>query len=137
MTKMKNIVVMAHNRKKPELIAFLKERQDWFWGRVLIATGRSAEFLESENFKIPIQHLSPGKSGGYNQITEMIKNKEVDLVFFFQDHEVRDEFHRDIRLLIEAWNAENIPLATNPASAELLIIGLIRKELALKNQQSK
>jgi methylglyoxal synthase len=133
----RNIVVMAHDKKKPELLEFLKEREEWLWGRTLIATGRSAEFLEQGNFKIPLKHLSPGKSGGYQQITEMIRSGEVDLVIFLRDHEVKQQHHEDIRHLLESCNVQNIPLATNVASAELLIIGLIRKEAAAKKTANK
>lgn len=125
---------MAHNSRKPDLSSFLKEREDWLWGRKLIATGRSAEFLESKDFKLPILHLSPGKSGGYQQITEMVRSQKVDLVIFFQDIEV-NEHHEDIRLLLDACNTANIPLATNPASAELMIIGIIRKQASERNSQ--
>ncbi len=127
---MKKIVVMAHNKKKPALVAFLKEREEWLWGRTLIATGRSATALEAANIGVPLQHLSPGKSGGYEQITELITSGQVDMVIFFQDREVKEQHHIDIRNLLDACNFSNIPLATNPASAELLIIGLIRKEYA-------
>ena len=127
---MKKIVVMAHNKKKPELVAFLKERQEWLWGRTLIATGRSAQAVETAGIEVPLQHLSPGKSGGYNEITELIKEAKVDMVLFFQDREIKEQHHIDIRNLLDACNTSNIPLATNPASAELLIIGLIRKEYA-------
>lgn len=124
----KNIVVMAHNKKKPELLKFLQEREDWLYGRTLIATGRSAEFLEKGEFKIPVRHLSPGKSGGYQEITKMVESGEVDMVLFLRDHEVTQKHHEDIRLLLEACNVNNVPLATNIASAELLIIGLIKME---------
>ncbi len=126
------IVVMAHNNRKTQLLEFLKEREQWLWGRTLIATGRSAEFLEQGNFKIPLKHLSPGKSGGYQEITEMIQKGDVDMVIFLRDHEVTEQHHEDIRILLESCNVQNIPLATNAASAELLIIGLIRKEAAQK-----
>lgn len=124
---MKNIIVMAHNSKKAALADFLKEREEFLWNRKLVATGRSAEFLESKDFKIPITHLSPGKYGGYNQITEMVQKKEVDMVIFFQDLEVK-EHHDDIRKLLDACNTNNIPIATNPAGAELMIIGIIHKQ---------
>jgi len=123
---------MAHNKRKEQLLEFLKEREQWLWGKTLIATGRSAEFLEQGNFKIPLKHLSPGKSGGYQEITEMIGKGEVDMVIFLRDHEVTEKHHEDIRILLESCNVKNIPLATNAASAELLIIGLIRKEAAQK-----
>ncbi len=127
---MNNIVVLAHNKKKAELKDFLKEREEWLWGRSLIATGRSAELLEEADLKVPLRHLSPGKSGGYEQITELIKSGKVDMVIFFQDHEIKEQYHMDILNLLEACNMSNIPLATNSASAELLIIGLIRKQYA-------
>ena len=131
---MKNIVVLAHNRMKPALVTFLKDREDWLWGKTIVATGRSAEFLEKEQFKVPVRHLSPGVSGGYIEIREMIEQQQVDIVIFFRDHEVTQPHHEDIKALLEACNVNNIPLATNPASAELLIIGWLRKEFAEKNK---
>ncbi len=129
---MKNIVVIAHDAKKPELVRFLKERLEWLKGVNLLATGRTAEYIESHD--IPCKHLSPGQSGGYIQITEMIDRREIDIVIFLRDHRVVQQHHEDIRRLLEACNVHNIPLATNYASAELLIIGLIRKEAAERQQ---
>ncbi|HPX04463.1 MAG TPA: methylglyoxal synthase [Tenuifilaceae bacterium] len=130
---MKNIVVIAHDAKKAELVQFLQERQDWTPGVNLIATGRTAEFLESQGIKC--RHLSPGQSGGYIQITEMIDRGEVDIVIFLRDHKVVQQHHEDIRSLLETCNVRNIPLATNYASAELLIIGLIKKEASERMQK--
>lgn len=132
----KNLVIIAHDRMKPKMVEFLKEREDWLWGRTLIATGRTAEFAEKESFKVPIRHLSPGRSGGYIEITDMIEKGEVGLVLFFRDHLVKTAYHEDIQRLLETCNVQNIPLATNEASAELLIIGLIRKELSDKGKAS-
>jgi len=127
-----NIVIIAHDRKKPVLVQFLKEREKWLTGRTLVATGRTAEFMEESNFNLNIKHLSPGRSGGYNQITDMIKKHEVKLVFFFHDPEVDYAYHPDIRALMDICIEQNIPLALNAKSAELQIIGLIRMELAEK-----
>lgn len=123
---MTNIVVIAHDAKKPELVKFLNERHDWLRGVNLLATGRTAEFIESQG--ITCKHLSPGKSGGYIQITEMIGKGEIDIVIFLRDHVVVQQHHDDIRNLLETCNTRNIPLATNYATAELVILGLIKKE---------
>jgi methylglyoxal synthase len=123
---MTNIVVIAHDAKKAELVKFLKERQDWLRGINLLATGRTAEFIESQG--ISCKHLSPGQSGGYIQITEMIRKGEIDIVIFLRDHVVVQQHHDDIRNLLETCNTQNIPLATNYATAELVILGLIKKE---------
>lgn len=119
-------MIIAHDAKKPELVQFLRERLEWLQGVNLIATGRTAEYVEAHG--LPCRHLSPGRSGGYVQINEMIDRGEVDIVIFLRDHLVVQQHHEDIRRLLESCNVHNIPLATNYASAELLIIGLIRKQ---------
>ncbi|MFC2104518.1 methylglyoxal synthase [Bacteroidota bacterium] len=123
---MKNIVIIAHDVKKPEMVQFLNDRKDWIFGINLIATGRTAEYIESQGIKV--QHLSPGKAGGYQEITDMIKLKEVDIVIFLRDPLIKQGHHEDIQGLLEACNMYNIPLATNYASAELMILGQIKKE---------
>jgi methylglyoxal synthase len=130
---MTNIVVIAHDAKKPELAKFLAERLDWLRGANLIATGRTAEFIESQGVKC--LHMSPGQYGGYTQITEMIEKGEVDIVIFLRDHKVVQQHHEDIRKLLEVCNVNNIPLATNYASAELIILGFIKKEATERLQR--
>lgn len=130
---MTNIVVVAHDAKKPELAKFLMERLDWLRGVNLIATGRTAEFIESQG--IACKHMSPGEYGGYIQITDIIKKGEVDIVIFLRDHKVVQQHHEDIRKLLETCNMYNIPLATNYASAELIILGLIKKEATERLQR--
>lgn len=132
---MKNIAVIAHDAKKPELVKFLKEHEDWLPGVHLLATGRTAEFLESQG--IVCKHLSPGQYGGYNQICDLIEKGEVDIVIFLRDHKVIQQHHEDIRRLLEICNIKNIPLATNYASAELLIVGLIRLEAIARQQRNQ
>ena len=123
---MKNIVIIAHDAKKPEIVEFLQERKEWIEGINLVATGRTAEYVESNN--IEVKHMSPGQSGGYNEITEMIKKGEIDIVIFFRDPNVKQPHHEDIQELLDECDKNYIPLATNRSSAELVILGLIKKE---------
>lgn len=125
---MKNIAVIAHDKMKATLVEFFQDREKWLLGVNLLATGRTAEYLEKHNLKV--KHMSPGKSGGYIEITKMVTKGEVDIVIFLIDPEVKQEHHKDIIGLIDACNTYNIPWAMNPASADLLIIGHIRKEAA-------
>jgi methylglyoxal synthase len=128
----KNIVVIAHDRKKPVLSQFLKEREQWLMDRTILATGRTAEFIERSESRLQIKHLSPGRSGGYKEITQLIGEGKIQLVFFFHDPEVDYAYHPDIRELMDACIEKDIPIALNGRSAELLIIGQIRVELAEK-----
>ncbi len=126
-------MIIAHDAKKPELVKFLGERLEWLRGVNLIATGRTAEFVESQG--ISCKHMSPGQYGGYIQITDMIEKGEVDIVIFLRDSKLVQKHHEDIRKLLETCNINNIPLATNYATAELVILGLIKKEAAERQQQ--
>ncbi|MCK5029227.1 MAG: methylglyoxal synthase [Bacteroidales bacterium] len=123
---MKNIVIIAHDVKKPEMVQFLEDRKEWIFGVNLIATGRTAEYVEAQGIKV--EHLSPGTAGGYLEITDRVKRKEVDIVIFLRDPLIKQGHHEDIQKLLEACNMYNIPLATNYASAELMILGHIKKE---------
>ena len=131
---MKKIVVIAHDKHKEELFSFLNQRRSWFFNREIVATGRTAEFLEKESLDIPLSHVKKGSDGGYIQITDMISNNEIDMVFFFRDASIDKEYHQDIVNLLNACDSNNIPLSANHSGAELLIIGKIRMEAA--NQAS-
>ena len=122
---MRNIVLIAHDSRKTELVKFIKENKQWIEEVKFLATGRTAEFIEKEGVKC--EHLSPGKSGGYNEITEKVLKKEVDMVLFFMDHLAVATHHIDIKNLLNACNQVNIPMATNYASAEFILVGYIRK----------
>ncbi len=106
------------------MVRFLKDRSDWIPEINLIATGRTAEFIEKEGIRV--SHLSPGATGGYTKIHKLIRNKEVAMVIFFMDPAVK-QHHEDIEQLIDLCNTDNIPLATNPMAAELMILGYIRQ----------
>ena len=123
---MKELVVIAHDAKKPTLVDFLNDRNEWIEDTNLVATGRTAEYLESNN--IEVKHMSPGQYGGYHEITDMIRDNKIDIVIFFRDANVKQPHHEDIQELLDECDKKNIPLATNKSSAELLILGLLKKE---------
>lgn len=130
-----NIAIVAHNSMKPVLVKFLKEREDWLWGRKLIATGLTADFVEQENFSIPVEHLSAGREGGYTELTQRLEAGEIDLVLFFRDPEISQDYENEIVQFIKTCIRKDIPMAHNPGSAELLILGLIRLEASRKTQE--
>lgn len=133
---MSKIAVIAHDNFKADLLRFLKEKKSWFFGREIVATGRTAVFLEEGKLNLPLTHVRKGADGGYLQITDMIKRGEVEIVFFFRDATILQPYHEDITSLLNACDLNNIPTGTNQAAAELLIIGKIRME-ASQSIQSK
>ena len=131
---MGKIAVIAHDNFKPNLLDFLKEKKSWFFGREIVATGKTAEFLEAGDLNLSFFHVNKGSDRGYLKITEMIKNGEVEIVFFFRDATIVQPFNEDISKLLNTCDIENIPISTNQAGAELLIIGKIRMEASEKAQ---
>lgn len=130
----KAIALIAHDRMKPKLVSFLKERESWLWGRKLLATGLTADFVEQGGIKADVEHLSPGKAGGYAELTRHVERGDIGMVLFFRDADIIQEYEHDIIEFLKACNRNNIPLATNPATAELIILGQIKLEMGDKGR---
>jgi len=121
------IALIAHDSRKPALVDFLSEREQWLWGREFVATGLTAHFLET-GMKLNVQHASPGREGGYRELTRLANEGQLSMAIFFRDPEITQDYEADVAEFVRTCIRENIPLASNPASAELLIIGMIRME---------
>jgi methylglyoxal synthase len=65
-----------------------------------------------------------GHSGGVEQIASMVSFNEVDLVFYFRSTDPSKEIHEGESMLLRLCDVYNVPLATNIATAEVLVIEL-------------
>jgi len=121
------IALIAHDTRKPVLVKFLAEREQWLWGREFVATGLTADFLET-GLKLNVLHVAAGREGGYLELTRLARLGEISMAIFFRDPEITQDYETDVAEFVKTCIRENIPLASNPASAELLIVGMIRME---------
>lgn len=119
------IAVIAHDGKKAEMVAFLRSHLDFLHtkGVQLVATGTTGK--HAENAGLTVIKMLSGPDGGDAQIAAMVANKEIDLVFFFRDPLGKHPHEPDIAMLMRICDVHNIPLATNPATAELMLKGYI------------
>ena len=124
---MSSIALIAHDSRKPALVSFLTEREQWLWGREFVATGLTAEVLE-HGLKLNVKHLAPGREGGFRELTQLAQSGALSMVIFFRDPEITQDYEADVIEFVKTCIKENIPLASNSASAELLIVGMIRME---------
>ncbi len=120
------IAIIAHDGKKAEMVQFLLDHKNFLDKEELIATGTTGSHVEKAGLKV--KKLLSGPLGGDAQIAAMAAEKEVDAVIFFRDPLDKHPHEPDVQMLMRICDVHNIPLATNPATARL-ILSQIRKAI--------
>lgn len=115
------IAVIAHDGMKADLVQFLNEHKVFLKseGISLVATGTTGSKAENAGFKV-IKMLS-GPLGGDAQIAARVAEGKCNMVLFFKDPLAKHPHEPDINMLMRVCDVHNVPLATNQATAELLI----------------
>lgn len=116
------IAVIAHDGKKAEMVAFLLENKDYLNNIELVATGTTGSHAEKAGLNV--ERLLSGPLGGDAQIAAMVAEGNISAVVFFRDPLDKHPHEPDVLMLLRLCDVHNVPLATNPASAELLLKGL-------------
>jgi len=118
------IAVIAHDGKKAEMVQFLLEHKSILLNNniTLVSTGTTGKKAEKAGFKVT-RFLS-GPIGGDAQIAARVAEGKTKMVFFFRDPLAKHPHEPDIFMLMRLCDVHNVPLATNPATAELLVKAL-------------
>ena len=123
-----NIALIAHDAKKKLMQNFRIAYRGILSKNDLYATGTTGRLIE-EVTNLNIHKCLAGHLGGEQQIGAQIENNEIDLVIFLRDPLNPQKHEPDVNNVIRLCDTHNIPLATNLASAELLIKALDRGDL--------
>ncbi|MCI8693007.1 MAG: methylglyoxal synthase [Lachnospiraceae bacterium] len=123
-----NIALIAHDAKKKLMQNFCIAYRGILSKNDLYATGTTGRLIE-EVTNLNIHKCLAGHLGGEQQIGAQIENNEIDLVIFLRDPLNPQKHEPDVNKVIRLCDTHNIPLATNLASAELLIKALDRGDL--------
>lgn len=115
-----NIALIAHDEKKSELVNFTIAYKQLFSKHDLYATGTTGKRIMEET-GLSINRLMSGPLGGDQQIGAMVATGQLDLVLFFRDPLTAQPHEPDVSALLRLCDVYGIPLATNLASAELLL----------------
>ncbi len=119
---MKTLALIAHDGKKAEMVAFVKDNLELMKKFKLVATGTTGKYVEQAGLEVT--RMESGPQGGDAQIAAMIVNGQIDGVIFLRDPLGLHPHEPDIFMLLRIADVHNIPLATNFASAKILIQGL-------------
>jgi len=117
------IALIAHDGKKPELVAFVLKNKQSLKGANFITTATTGKHVSQAGFAC--ESVLSGPSGGDAQIAARVANGDVDVVIFFRDPLGKHPHEPDVQMLMRICDVHDVPLATNPASAELILEGLL------------
>lgn len=117
------IALIAHDRKKPELVAFVRKHLPAFREQVLVATGSTGALLNHE-LGLHIERVVHGPDGGDLIIGGRVAQGVVKMVIFFRDPLTAQPHEPDVSALLRVCDVHNVPLATNAGTAELMLRAL-------------
>jgi methylglyoxal synthase len=119
------IALIAHDAKKADMVQFINKNKELLSKPMvkLIATGTTGGRIEATGLKV--KKMLSGPMGGDAQIASRVAEGKTKLVLFFKDPNSSHPHEPDISMLIRICDVHNVPLATNAASAQLLLEGLL------------
>jgi methylglyoxal synthase len=120
---MRTLAVIAHDHKKADLVAWATFNRDTLGRFRLLATRHTARLMH-DKVGLTVERLLSGPEGGDAQIAALVATGEVDAVYFFVDPLSAQPHDPDIRALMRVCNVHNVPLATNLATADLVMASL-------------
>lgn len=115
-----NIALIAHDKKKQEMIDFVKSKMDTLKTHTLYAAGTTGSLIiEHTGLKVNLKKSGP--LGGDQEIGSMIANGKIDMVIFFRDPLTAQPHEPDVSALLRLSDVYNVALATNIKTAGFLI----------------
>ena len=117
---MKYIALIAHDAKKQDMIAFVLRWKALLSDEKLLATHTTGTHIQNET-GLPVTRMLSGPLGGDLQIGALIATNEVKTVIFLRDPLTAHPHEPDIAALMKVCDTHNIPLATNLATAEIIM----------------
>ena len=127
-----NIALIAHDAKKELMVQFCIAYCGILSRHTLLATGTTGKLVADATGLEIIKFLS-GEHGGAQQIASRIGCDEIDMLLLFRDPHSRKPNEPNEAVLLRLCDVHNIPVATNIATAEMLIHGLERGDLDWRN----
>ena len=114
------IALIAHDKKKNEIIELAKQYKDVLGGHELYATGTTGTLIMGET-GLSIHRMKSGPLGGDQQIGAMLAEGKLDMIIFLRDPLTAQPHEPDVSALMRLSDVQKIPLATNVSSATVML----------------
>jgi len=129
MIKNKTIALIAHDKRKADMIEWVKYNAKTMSENKLVCTGTTGKLVEelltnylgNNKNNLNITKTLSGPLGGDAQIASMVVEGNIDLCIFFIDDLSANPHEADIMMLLRQCRIHNIPVACNRHSADLMI----------------
>ena len=121
------IAIIAHDKKKQKMIELCMEYKAILAKHTLVATGTTGLMVMGAT-GLNIIQMKSGPLGGDQQIGSMVADGKLDMVIFLRDPLTAQPHEPDVNALLRLSDVMSIPLATNYASAKIMLEDLKRKE---------
>ena len=118
-----NIALIAHDKRKELMQQFCMAYCGILSKHNLCATGTTGKLIE-EATGLRVERFLSGKQGGDQQIGARVAYNEIDMVIFLRDPMNSDQIEPEVSSMLRLCDLNNIPIATNIGTAEMLILGL-------------
>ncbi|MBL4935213.1 methylglyoxal synthase [Clostridium sp. YIM B02515] len=117
------IALIAHDKKKDDIVEFVTRYRDIFKEHELYATGTTGRLI-CEIVGLKVHRFLSGPLGGDQQIGAKLAEGEIDFVIFLRDPLTAQPHEPDVSALLRICDVHHVPLATNIGSAEVFIKAL-------------
>ena len=127
-----NIGLIAHDNKKKLMENLCIAYRHILCKHDIYATGTTGRLVE-EATGLPVQKYLSARQGGEQQMGAQIANNDVDLMIFLRDPISPHSYESQVNSILHLCDMHNIPLATNLATAEVMLLALDRGDLDWRN----
>ena len=127
-----NIGLIAHDNKKKLMENLCIAYRHILCKHDIYATGTTGRLVE-EATGLPVQKYLSARLGGEQQMGAQIANNDIDLMIFLRDPVSPHSYESQVNSILHLCDIHNIPLATNLATAEVMLLALDRGDLDWRN----
>ncbi|HTN52581.1 MAG TPA: methylglyoxal synthase [Anaeromyxobacter sp.] len=120
MRAVKNVVLIAHDSRKQDLLEWVKFNRPVLREHRLFATGTTGGLVEAQT-DLPVTRFKSGPLGGDQQVGAKIAEGDLDVLVFFWDPLEPQPHDPDVKALLRIAVLYNIPTACNRATADFIV----------------
>ncbi len=126
------IGLIAHDNKKKLMENLCIAYRHILCKHELYATGTTGRLVE-DAANLSVHKYLSGRLGGEQQLGAQVVNNDIDLMIFLRDPVTLQSYENEFNSILRLCDTHNIPLATNLATAEVLLLALDRGDLDWRN----